>query len=127
MKDKFSISKKIKSFGHAIRGVCVFIKSNPHNWVIILALVVVPAAGFYFNITEPEWLAVIIVIGFVFAAEAFNTAIEVHMNLTSPEHHPFARDTKDVAAGASLIAVITAAVVGVMVFGPHLVSAFGGF
>ena len=119
-----SISKKIKSFGHAIRGVFVFMKSNPHNGVLVFSLIAVIAAGFYFNINQAEWFAVIIVTGLVFVAEAFNTAIEIHMNLTSPEHHPFARDTKDVAAGASLLAVILSAVVGLVVFLPRIMELF---
>ena len=58
--------------------------------------------------------------GMVLAAEAFNTAIEIDIDLTSPEFHPYARDTKDVAAGAVLIAASTAFVIGMVVFGPHL-------
>ena len=60
--------------------------------------------------------------GLVFMAEAFNTAIEIDIDLTSPEYHPFARDTKDVAAGAVLIAALTAAVIGVFIFGPYLLK-----
>lgn len=41
--------------------------------------------------------------GFVLVAEAFNTALEIDIDLTSPEYHPYARDTKDVAAGAVLL------------------------
>lgn len=60
--------------------------------------------------------------GLVLASEAFNTAIEVDINLTSPEYHPYARDTKDIAAGAVLISALTAGVVGVFIFGHYLVS-----
>ena len=60
--------------------------------------------------------------GLVLAAEAINTAIEIDIDLTSPQYHPFARDTKDVAAGAVLIAAITAAIVGAFVFVPHLLT-----
>lgn len=43
------------------------------------------------------------------------------MDLTSPEYHPYARDTKDVAAGAVLMTSITALLVGIFVFGQYLI------
>ena len=59
-------------------------------------------------------------IGFVIIAEAFNTAIEIDMDLTSPEYHPYARDTKDVAAAAVLLSVRVAMVIGLIVFLPKI-------
>ena len=84
--------------------------------------VIAVIAGFYFNISRIEWMMLIFASGLVFMAEAFNTAIEIDIDLTSPEYHPFARDTKDVAAGAVLIAALTAAVIGVFIFGPYLLK-----
>ncbi len=114
--------KRAKSFTHAGRGIMLLIKSTHNSWIHIFAFILVIAAGLYFNISQSEWLAVIIVSGLVFTAEAINTAIEIDIDLTSPEYHPYAKDTKDVAAGAVLIAAITAAVVGVIVFGPHILA-----
>ena len=48
----------------------------------------------------------------VFFAELLNTAIEVVVDMVSPEYHPLARRAKDVAAGAVLMACIGAAVMG---------------
>jgi diacylglycerol kinase len=62
---------------------------------------------------------IIIAIGSVLAAEAFNTAIEIDINLTSPNQHPYAKDTKDVAAGAVLITSIFALIIGLLVFVPY--------
>jgi diacylglycerol kinase len=59
--------------------------------------------------------------GFVLVSEAFNTAIEIDINLTSPEYHPYARDTKDIAAGAVLISAVTAVIIGVLIFGHYLI------
>jgi diacylglycerol kinase len=44
------------------------------------------------------------------------------MDLTSPGHHPYAKDTKDVAAGAVLIASITALTIGTIIFGHYIVG-----
>ena len=88
--------------------------------ISILALTV--AAGVYFKITSTDWLFIILASGFVLVSEAFNTAIEIDIDLTSPEYHPFARDTKDVAAAAVLLASITAALIGLFVFTPYLLG-----
>ena len=58
--------------------------------------------------------------GFVIIAEAFNTAIEIDIDLTSPEYHPYARDTKDVAAAAVSLSVIMAGIIGLIIFLPKI-------
>ena len=67
-----------------------------------------------------EWLVLLLVFGLVLVAEALNTAFEIDINLTSPEYHPFARDTKDVAAGAVLLASIISVIVGLVIFLPKI-------
>ena len=114
--NKFSIVKRAKSFVYAWRGIGLFIKATHNAWLHLVALVVVLALGFYFQITHIEWMFLVLVCGLVLAAEAFNTAIEIDIDLTSPEYHPYARDTKDVAAGAVLISAFTALIVGLIIF-----------
>ena len=117
---KFSFIKRIESFKHAGRGLYLFIKNTHNAWIHFLILLVVIVSGFYFKISSIEWMILILTGGFVLAAEAFNTALEIDIDLTSPEYHPYARDTKDVAAGAVLISAITAIIVGVLIFGKYL-------
>lgn len=81
--------------------------------------------GLYFQITYLDWMLLTFAAGLVLAAEAFNTAIEIDIDLTSPKYHPYARDTKDVAAGAVLLAAITACIIGVSIFGTYVLSALG--
>ena len=50
-----------------------------------------------------------------------DAAIEIDIDLTSPEFHPYAKDTKDVAAGAVLISAITAFIVGVSIFAKYII------
>ena len=61
-------------------------------------------------------------IGLVFVTETINTAIEVDMDLTSPNYHPYAKDTKDISAGAVLISVIVALIIGLIIFLPKVVT-----
>lgn len=119
-KSGFSIIKRARSFTHAWRGIGLFVKTTHNSWVQIGVALLVIFFGAYFDITKTEWLFVVFSIGFVFVSEAFNSAIEVDMDLTSPEFHPYARDTKDIAAGAVLLASFTAIIVGVIVFTPYI-------
>lgn len=117
---KFSLLKRAESFTHAGRGIYVYLRSTHNSWLHIFAFILVILASLFFNITKIEWMMVLIVSGIVFISEAFNTAIEIDMDLTSPNFHPYAKDTKDVAAGAVLISAILAVVVGVMIFTPYI-------
>jgi diacylglycerol kinase len=118
--ERFSIVKRAKSFTHAGRGVFIFIKTTHNAWVHIVALFVAIALGVYFGITSTEWMFLVFAGGFVLVSEAFNTAIEIDIDLTSPEYHPYAKDTKDVAAGAVLLSACTALVVGLIIFVPYI-------
>lgn len=119
-KKEFSIIKRARSFVHAGRGVFLFLKTTHNAWIHILVACFVVLFGFYFSISSFEWIALIFAIGFVLVAEVFNTAIEIDIDLTSPEYHPYARDTKDVAAGAVLIASTVAVLIGCIVFFPYM-------
>jgi diacylglycerol kinase len=120
-KEEFSVIKRAKSFAHAGRGVKVFLKTTHNAWIHISLLVVAVVLGVVLKISSTEWMMLVFAGGFVLAAEAFNTAIEIDIVLTSPEYHPYARDTKDVAAGAVLISALTALVIGLLIFIPHMV------
>jgi diacylglycerol kinase (ATP) len=63
---------------------------------------------------EPIWWALVLLAsGAVIAAELFNTAIELLADHLHPETHANIRIVKDCAAGAVLVAAITAVAVGV--------------
>lgn len=111
---------RIRSFGYAFKGIGWLIVSQPNAWVHFTATILVTALGCWFGISAGEWVALILAMGIVWSAEAFNTAIEWLVDLVSPEYHPKAGKIKDVAAGAVLLASIAAAAVGVIVLGPYI-------
>lgn len=117
---KFSLVARAKSFTHAFRGVGIIIKTTHNFWVQILFALIAITLGFIFKISEIEWLSIIMSAGLVLTAEAFNTAIEIDIDLTSPNYHPYARDTKDVAAGAVLISAVVALIAGITIFLPRI-------
>jgi diacylglycerol kinase len=119
-KKEFSAFARAKSFVNAGRGIIVFLKTTPNAWIQLTIFLLGLFLGLYFNITNTEWIMFVFASGTVLAAEAFNTAIEIDINLTSPGYHPYARDTKDVAAGAVLISSIAASIIGILIFGPYI-------
>lgn len=124
-KKRFSLVARAKSFTHAGRGIRVYIASTHNAWIHLAIFAVIIVLGLIFKIQILDWIILIFARGFVLVAEAFNTAIEIDIDLTSPEQHPYARDTKDVAAGAVLLAALTAAAVELLVLVPAAIRFFG--
>ena len=118
----FSLKNRISSIKYAFRGLVFFIKREHNAWIHLAVSIFVFFLAFLFRVSITELLFLIISIGFVFMAEAFNTALEVDMNLTSPGFHPFARDVKDIAAGGVLIASIVSFTVGCIIFLPKILD-----
>lgn len=109
-----------EKFSNAFRGMYVTFKVTRHSFIYIIATLFVTVLGFYFRISSIEWTLLVFAIGFVIVSEMFNTAIEIDMDLTSPEYHPYARDTKDVAAGAVLFSALVSIIVGLIIFLPKI-------
>ena len=107
-----------EKFLNAFRGLYIVSKTTRHLFIHIVSALIVIILGFYLRVSSLEWVALIFAIGFVLVTEVFNTAIEIDIDLTSPEYHPCARDAKDVAAAAVLLSVFVAIIVGLIVFLP---------
>ena len=114
------LSARVRSFGHAFRGLKVLLQTQHNARIHALATVLVVAAGALLRLSPAEWALIVLAIVCVWATEALNTAIEFLVDLASPELHPLAAKAKDVAAGAVLVAAIGSVIVGVLVFGPHV-------
>ncbi len=112
--------KNKQKFENAFRGLYIFWVSTKNLRIHIPVALLVVFFGYYFCVSSFEWIALVFAIGFVFVAEAINTAIEIDIDLTSPEYHPYARDTKDVAAGAVLLATFTSVIIGMIIFLPKI-------
>lgn len=112
--------KYLEKFSNAFRGMYVCIKATRHAFIHIIVSLAVIIFAFYFRLSSFEWIALIFAIGFVFVSETFNTAIEIDINLTSPEYHPYAKDTKDVAAAAVLLSVFVSVIIGFIIFLPKI-------
>lgn len=119
----FEFTGRVRSFRHSIRGIGRMIRGQHNAWIHAAATAAVVAAGLVVRLSAGEWCWVVLAIAIVWTAEALNTALEFLADVASPSFHPVVRDAKDVAAGAVLITAVAAAIIGVIVFWPHLVTA----
>ena len=122
----FTFSGRIRSVTHAVAGIATMLRSQHNAWVHAAATAGVAAAGFLFGISRAEWCWIVAAIVSVWVAEALNTAFEFLCDVASPEFHPQVKQSKDVAAGAVLIAAAGAVVIGLLVFGPRVLMRLGG-
>lgn len=120
-KERFSIKKRIKSFGYAFAGLKVLFQHEHNSWIHAVAAICVIVAGFLFRISYVEWIAVLIVIGMVFSAEIFNSSLERIADYIQPKRDERIRDIKDLGSAAVLVTAIIAAAIGIMIFLPKII------
>ncbi len=101
------------------------LKTQKNAWLHLAATVIVVAVSLWAKIGRLEWLAILLVIGLVWMAEFMNTALEVIVDLASPEKHPLAKVGKDVGAASVLIAAILAVIIGISVLWQPLFDKLG--
>ncbi len=123
-KSKFSWKKRGESFKYAFAGIGRLISHEHNAWIHCVVAVSVIIAGFVFSISANEWLAIIVCIGGVLAAEGFNSAIEALADRVNSEYDEAVKHTKDLAAGAVLLFVFAAVAVGLIVFLPKIILMF---
>ena len=117
------LTGRLRSFVHAFRGLRVLVQTQRNAGIHAIATVLVVVAGVFCGISRIEWALIALAVVCVWTSEALNTAVEFLVDLVSPEHHPLAEKSKDLAAGAVLVASIGSVVVGVLVFGPYVLAA----
>lgn len=112
--------KRISAFGHAFRGIGTFFRESPHARIHALAALLVTLAGFRFDLSQLEWVAIMLCFALVLSLEAINSALEYAVDLSSPDKHPLAKKAKDVAAAAVLLAALFTIIIAALIFVPKI-------
>jgi len=116
----FRISERLKSFKFAFQGIYSFFSTEHNARIHLASAIAVIIQGFYLRINSFEWCWISVAITVVFITELFNTAIETLCNIVSPQFNIDIKKTKDVSAGAVLVASFFAMAVGLIIFLPKL-------
>lgn len=119
-KDNTLLSGRIKSMGFAFKGALKLISSEHSVMVQFSIGIIMTIAGFYFQISNTEWMFQILAIGLVLSVEGLNTAVEKIADFIHPEFHERIGFIKDIAAGAVFFAALTAIAIGLMIYLPKL-------
>ncbi len=110
------------SFNYAIEGILYALRTQRNMRLHMLAAGVVFVAGLLLGITRLEMVAVLFAVTIVLVAELANTAVEATVDVAVDRFDPMAKVAKDVAAGAVLIASLSAIAIGYLVFFDRLVG-----
>lgn len=113
------LRKWIKSANHAIEGILHAAKTQRHMRYHLYAAIIILISAFLLGVNRIELVVLISLAILVISIEMINTAIEIITDILFKEYDPRAKAIKDTAAGAVLIAVIGAVLIGyTMLFDP---------
>ena len=112
----------LSSIHNALAGIRYVIRTQRNAKIDLVITLLVLIGAIFFHLNAFEWIAILFATGLVWTSECLNTGIEKATDLSSPEIHPLARAAKDSAAGGVLIAALTAASIGAIIFLPKFIA-----
>lgn len=114
-KDSF-FRGRLRSFKFALKGMWLLIATEDSIKAQLIVAAIITAFGFYFNISNIEWMFQFFTIGLVLVAEALNTAVEKIADFVHPDYHEKIGFIKDIAAGASSFAAFTSLIIAGFIY-----------
>ena len=106
----------------ALQGWISFFRKEANGQIQLFIAVMVIVGGFGLRVSITEWMILLSCIGVVISLEMINSAIEKICDHVNPQIHPVIKVIKDVAAGAVLWAAVIAAIIGLLIFIPRIIS-----
>lgn len=120
MRRESFLENRIKSVGFAFRGALLLIRTEASIKIQVALAILVTCAGFYFEISNTEWILQVLAISLVVGIEGANTAIEKLCDFIHPEFDKRIGFIKDVSAGAVMLVSIGAIIVGLIIYLPKI-------
>lgn len=123
--NRFTLLKFLRGFRFAALGLAHLWRDQVNFRFHLGAAVLVVGLGIGLGIARADWLALAAAIGLVLVAEAMNSALEYLADASAPDWRPLVGKAKDTAAAGVLLAALTAAAIGLVVFVPPLFRLLG--
>jgi diacylglycerol kinase len=114
-----AIKKHLKSYVFAFRGIGLALRLEVNMTLHLIATLVIVGTNYILNVDRADWLFTLMLIGVVWMAEIFNTAIEKLADRVTQNNDDLIRQAKDLAAGAVLVICIVAVVCAVIIYYPY--------
>jgi undecaprenol kinase len=114
-------SEQMNSFRYAFQGLFHALKEGRNFRIQTGVGIIVIFLAWLFGFTRFEWAVLLLTISLVLTAELLNTVIEIVVDLAVKDKIlPKAKTAKDVAAASVLLISVIAAIVGLVLFIPHI-------
>jgi diacylglycerol kinase (ATP) len=110
----------LESFNFAFEGIIHVLRTQRNMRIHFLVAAAVLIVAFAAGVSKLELIALLLAIAFVLIAEMINTAVEGAIDVATTSFDPMAKLAKDIAAGAVLIATVTAVAIGYLIFSEQL-------
>ena len=115
---------RLRSFKFALRGMWLLMTTEDSIKAQLFVAVIATILGFYFDISNVEWMIQFLAIGLVLVAEAVNTAVEEVADFIHPEYHEKIGLIKDIAAGAPSFAAFISLIIAGFIYIPKITLLF---
>lgn len=114
-----------QSFRNAWTGVTESVAGERNMRVHLAAMLVAGSCGLILSIDALRWAVLALACTVVITTEMLNTALERLVDMLKTDQCEEARQVKDMAAGAVLIAAVGAVLCGLAVFTGPILALFG--
>lgn len=115
---------RLRSLKFALRGMWLLITTEDSIKAQLFIALIATILGFYFDISNVEWMIQFLAIGLVLVAEAVNTAVEEIADFIHPDYHEKIGLIKDIAAGAPSFAAFISLIIAGFIYIPKLILLF---
>jgi diacylglycerol kinase len=115
-------NKRIQSFSYAFKGINTLFSTQPNARIHLVIAITTVLLGYFFSISNIEWLLILIVIFIVIVTEAVNTSLEFLGDAVTMDKNENIKKSKDLGAAAVLLASVLAIIVGIMIFLPKILT-----
>ncbi|ALU75215.1 diacylglycerol kinase [Tenacibaculum dicentrarchi] len=116
------IKGRLRSVTFAFKGMWLLITTEDSIKAQVFLGILATCLGWYFNLSETQWLFQFLIIGIVLVAEALNTAVEKIADFIHPDYHERIGFIKDIAAGAPAFAALTALIIAGIIYLPKIIA-----
>lgn len=121
-KNRWHSQNFLESLKYALEGIDYAASTQRNVKIHFIITIIVLFFSLFFDLSNTEFLFIILSISFVIFSEFINTSIEAAVDLCTEEYNLKAKIAKDVAAGAVVVASVNAVVVGLVIFGEKLLE-----
>lgn len=110
----------IESIGYALEGLLYALRTQRNMRIHVVLGLTAFLLGILWGFGPWELAVLTVTVTLVLAAEIFNSALEVAIDLFTSDYNHLARVAKNLAAAAVLVTALNALVIGYLLFGPRL-------